>query len=151
MNRHRSWGPDEPRFDPARYQNREPERPGWDDTRGYPPVPPGYPPIQRAADPDPVPEPAPPELPGPREATGEPVLISQAVTVILGAIVSAGWAVIPDQTINAVSTLIWVVASVVGSFLARGRVKPLKGGLWAQVEDYVAELVAAEMDRRGPP
>jgi hypothetical protein len=83
-------------------------------------------------------EPAPKPTP-----SSEPVVIAHAVTVILGAIVAAGWAVIPSDTINAIGSVVALVVASVGAVFARGRVSPLKGGIGG----YISEMVRTELDK----
>jgi hypothetical protein len=71
------------------------------------------------------------------------VVIAHAVTVILGAIVSAGWAVIPSDTINTVGSVVALAVASVGAVLARGRVSPLKGGIGG----YISDVVRSELDK----
>jgi hypothetical protein len=71
------------------------------------------------------------------------VVIAHAVTVILGAIVAAGWAVIPSDTINTIGSVVALAVASVGAVLARGRVTPLKGGM----DGYISELVRTELDK----
>jgi hypothetical protein len=78
------------------------------------------------------------------ESTGEPVIIAHAVTVILAAVVTAGWVVIPSPTIDAIATVIGFAVATVGAVLARSKVAPLKGGIW----DAVRALVAAEVAKQ---
>lgn len=86
---------------------------------------------------------APPKL----EPTGEPVVIAHAVTVILGAVVTAGWVVIPDARITAIGTVVALVLSTVAAVMARARVSPVKGGIWGAIGGYVADVVRAELDK----
>lgn len=104
-------------------------------------APAGYQPRHMAAAQD---DPPPAGGAGP---TGEPVVIAHAVTVILGALVTAGWVAIPNTIIDAVGTILALVLSTVGVVLARARVSPLQGGMWAAVEGYVVDLVADELDK----
>jgi hypothetical protein len=76
-------------------------------------------------------------------ASSEPVVIAHAVTVILAAIVSAGWAVIPSDTINTVGSVVALAVASLGAVFARGRVTPLKGGIGG----YIPEVVRAELDK----
>jgi len=76
-------------------------------------------------------------------ASSEPVVIAHAVTVILAAIVSAGWAVIPSDTINTIGSVVALAVASVGAVFARGRVTPLKGGIGG----YISEVVRAELDK----
>ena len=64
--------------------------------------------------PDPSPVPAPPE----------PVLVGEAVRVVLMAAVVAGWMAIPSTVIDAIGTLVAAVASVVISVFVRRTVTP---------------------------
>lgn len=98
---------------------------------------------------------APEPTPG-LDPTGEPVIIAHAVTVILGALVTAGWIAVPNTLIDAIGTGVALVLATVGAVLARARVSPLSGGLWQAIGAYVAELVAEEVARhpvavRQPP
>lgn len=74
----------------------------------------------------------------------EPVVISHAVTVILGALVSAGWASIPDPTINVVGSILAVVLAGVTTVITRSKVTPT-ASLVSIVEGLVKEAVAAEI------
>ena len=74
----------------------------------------------------------------------EPVVVSHAVTVILGALVSAGWATIPDNTINVVGTVLAVVLAGVATVIARSKVTPT-ASIASIVEQLVREAVAAEI------
>lgn len=86
-----------------------------------------------------------PPPPAGLDPTGEPVVIGHAVTVILAALVTAGWVSIPNTTIDAIGTIIALALSTVGAVLARARVTPVSGGLWSAVEQYVKERVVAEL------
>lgn len=85
---------------------------------------------------------APPQL----DPTGEPVIIGHAVTVILAALVTAGWIAIPNTLVDAIGTAVALVLATVGAVLARARVSPVKGGIWQAIGGYVADVVAAELD-----
>lgn len=117
-------------------------------TQAMPPVP-----RHRLRDtPPPAPQPVhvdePPGAVAPGiDPTGEPVVIAHAVTVILGALVTAGWVAIPNATIDTIGTVVALVLSTVGAVLARARVAPLNGGLWQAITSYVADLVASEVAR----
>lgn len=104
------------------------------ETHAFPPVP------RHAAAPAPVSAPA-------LDPTGEPVIIAHAITVILGALVTAGWIAIPNATINTVGTIVALALTTAGAVLARARVSPIKGGIWTAIEGYVADLVAAELEK----
>lgn len=84
--------------------------------------------------------------PPPLDPTGEPVIIGHAVTVILAALVTAGWVAIPNTLIDAIGTAVALVLATVGAVLTRARVSPVKGGIWQAIGTYVADLVAAELD-----
>lgn len=93
----------------------------------------------------PVPEPV---VPGAvLNPSSEPVIIAHAVTVILGALVTAGWLTIPDPLINIIGSVVAFVLATVGAILARARVAPVHGGWWATIEAYVRDLVGAELAR----
>jgi hypothetical protein len=51
------------------------------------------------------------------------------VTIILTALVTASWVVIPTTTIDAVGSVVPLVASMLGAILARSRVTPPQGGM----------------------
>src|SRR4051812_27767849 len=87
-----------------------------------------------AKDDDPEPEP-------PTVATGEPVVIAQAVTTVLAILVSAGWIVLDDQLIAMIATAIGLIVTIVTTILARARVSPLKGGLISTVHHVVGQVV----------
>ncbi|WP_116206214.1 hypothetical protein [Amycolatopsis circi] len=55
----------------------------------------------------------------------EPVAIAEAVRALLVAIVTTGWIVIPDTTINVVVSVVGFTGSVVSTVLARRKVLPL--------------------------
>ncbi|WP_409186504.1 hypothetical protein F9C11_20635 [Amycolatopsis sp. VS8301801F10] len=57
--------------------------------------------------------------------SSEPVAIAEAVRALLVAIVTAGWLVIPDTTINIVVSVVGFAGSVVSTILARRRVVPV--------------------------
>lgn len=82
-----------------------------------------------------------PELEPATKATGEPVVIAQAVTLIISMAVGAGWLTLDDQMISLVATAVGLIVVVVTTVLARARVSPLKGGLVATVYDVVNEVV----------
>lgn len=89
-----------------------------------------------------------PVTPDPAVQTSEPVLIAQAVTVILGALVSLGWVVVPDATIDLVGTGVALVIAAVAAVVARGKVTPLAkaGALNADaLRLLVAEVVRTEL------
>jgi hypothetical protein len=67
----------------------------------------------------------PPQL----DPTREPVVIAHAVTVILGALVTAGWVAIPNTTIDTIGTVLALVLSTVAAISARSQVSPVKGGI----------------------
>lgn len=81
-------------------------------------------------------------------------MIAHSVTVILGALVTAGWIVVPDTTIMAIGTVVAFVLATVGAVLARSKVKPWPPveGFSPEIAAYIAEQVAAEMAawKRGP-
>ena len=106
-------------------------------TTGSPPPPPA----PRRAAPVRAAAVAPPQL----DPTGEPVVIAHAVTVILGALVTAGWVAIPNTVIDTIGTVLALVLSTVGAIIARSQVSPVKGGIWQAIGGYVADLVAAEL------
>ena len=114
------------------------EEPGdwepYDDspTQAVPVVPPMSEGPRHAAEPAPKPTPS-----------SEPVVIAHAVTVILAAIVSAGWAVIPSDNINTIGSVVALAVASVGAVLARGRVTPLKGGIGG----YISEVVRTELNK----
>ena len=56
---------------------------------------------------------------------GEPVALSQALTVLLSAAVTAGWVTIPDPTVNALATLLALVITTVSTLRARSKVTPV--------------------------
>lgn len=85
----------EPEFEP------EPSYPAYGDTPDVDPVLPDEP------DDDP---------------TQEPVIIAHAVTVILFAIVTAGWVTIPSPVIDSVGSVIAVVLSTLAALTARNAV-----------------------------
>jgi hypothetical protein len=95
--------------------------------------------------------------PAPRPtATGEPVVIGQVVTVLIGAMVTAGWITLDDQTIQLLVTGAGLLVSAVVTVMTRARVSPLKGGLRETVAEVVdeflqqavAEQVRVELERR---
>ncbi len=89
-----------------------------------------------------------PEPALPSGTNSEPVIISHAITVILGALVTAGWVTIPNTTINAIGTVLVLVLSTVGAVIARAKVAPLKGNLWQVIEGFVGDLVAVELEKQ---
>lgn len=92
-------------------------------------------------------------------ATGEPVVIGQVVTVLVGAMVTAGWITLDDQTIQLLVTAGGLLVSAVVTVLTRARTSPLKGGLREMVTEVVnetmsravAEQVSVELERRRRP
>lgn len=66
-----------------------------------------------------------------------PVAITTGFQLILGAIVSAGWATIPDQTVNVITSVAGVVFGALAGLVAHSRVTPLAGGWAAQVREVV--------------
>lgn len=99
---------------------------------------------RHAAEPDPV---APPAV----DPSGEPVIIAHAVTLILGALVTAGWVALPNATIDTIGTVVALALSTVAAVMARARVTPVQGGMWAAIGHYVADLVDAELARHQLP
>lgn len=55
----------------------------------------------------------------------EPVVIAQAVTVLLGTLVAGGWATLDDATVNAVASAVAAVVAVVATVMARRKVTPV--------------------------
>lgn len=55
----------------------------------------------------------------------EPARLAEGVRLLLVALVGAGWVVVPDARINAVASLVAVVASVFATKQVRGAVRPL--------------------------
>lgn len=60
-----------------------------------------------------------------RTGLSEPVAIAEAVRALLVAIVTTGWVVIPDTTINIIVSVVGFAGSVVSTILARRKVVPL--------------------------
>lgn len=60
-----------------------------------------------------------------KSGLSEPVAIAEAVRALLVAIVTTGWVVIPDTTINIVVSVVGFAISVVSTILARRKVVPL--------------------------
>lgn len=109
------------------------------------PVSTPWPPGPLAPPPPPVQRPVTTTVPS--ESGSEPVIIAHSITVILGAVVTAGWMVIPSPTINAIATVVGFVASTVGAVLARSKVSPVKDGIWSAIERHVSAVVAEERAR----
>jgi hypothetical protein len=55
----------------------------------------------------------------------EPARLAEGVRLLLVALVGTGWVVIPDARINAVASLVAVVASVLATKKVRAAVQPL--------------------------
>jgi hypothetical protein len=55
----------------------------------------------------------------------EPVAYSNAVNVILTALVSVGWLTVPNATVDAIATAVGAVGAMVVAFVARASAKPL--------------------------
>lgn len=55
----------------------------------------------------------------------EPVSVTEALRLVLVALVSVGWLTISDTTINVLVSAVAAVLSVVLSVVARGRVTPV--------------------------
>jgi hypothetical protein len=77
----------------------------------------------------------------PSTATGEPVVIAQAVTVLISIAVSAGWIVLDNELIAQIATAVGAIVAIVTTILARARVSPLKGGMIATVQQAVAQVI----------
>lgn len=92
------------------------------------------------------------DAPPPEPKVGEPVAIAQLVTVLLGAAVTAGWIQLDDSLLQLAITAIGLVGAVVATIIARSKVSPTNGGIWAivreVVEEVIADRVAAEMERQ---
>lgn len=122
----------------------DPQEIAWDTDESAPDAP-----VAESVPAEPAgPEPPDPVLPGAvLNPSSEPVIIAHAVTVILGALVTAGWLTIPDPLINTIGSVVAFVLATLGAILARGRVAPVHGGWWATIESYVRDLVGAELAR----
>lgn len=138
-------------------------RPSWTtDTTSFPqlpapqiPAPPGrhrVGPVAPTVISEPVRTEVEPEQPSdppliPPTSPSEPVIIAHAITVILGALVTAGWVAIPDSTITLVGTVVALVLSTVGAVVARSRVTPT-ASLWEVLGDYLDSLVETRTERK---
>jgi hypothetical protein len=77
------------------------------------------------------------------ESGSEPVVISHAITVLLGALVSTGWAVIPDRDVDTIASVAALVIAGIATVLTRARVRPTRTALLVDI-GKVAAAVAAE-------
>lgn len=79
-------------------------------------------------------------------ATSEPVLIAHAFTALLAVGVGLGWYVFPGQpTVDAIGSVTALVLSLVGAFVARGKVSPT-GSQPPWLTDVEATITAIATD-----
>jgi hypothetical protein len=73
--------------------------------------------------------------------SGEPVLIAQGITVLVGLGAGALGITLDDGTVTVIAAVAWVLISGIATAVAHSRVAPIKGSWWVQVRDIVEQVV----------
>lgn len=73
--------------------------------------------------------------------SGEPVLIAQGITVLVGLAAGTLGFTLDDGTVTLIATIAWVLISGLATAMAHSRVSPIKGSWWTQVRDIVEQVV----------
>lgn len=84
--------------------------------------------------------------PKPRLMEREPVLIAQAITVILGAFVTTGWLVLPSDVVMTVGTVVAFIVSGVMAVAARARVAPVNTSWFDVASSALGDLIRSEIE-----